>query len=155
MKDSRFKQIGILFLIMAIVFVGIVIVINSRSSAACEKYAKQMYAIDFEIREDEDIDIYILDSFMSTYVDSLQRCSDKSKISYKDLYKIVLDTRNEMIKKSNGLRKVPMQSVLQYLDKNLQKQPDSVKLSKREVTEICQLYFTKHIWDVDEWKDND
>jgi hypothetical protein len=95
MKDSRFKQIGILFLIMVIVFVGIVIVINSRSSTACEKYAKQMYAIDFEIREDEDINIYILDSFMSTYVDSLQRCSDKSKISYKDLYRIVLDTRNE------------------------------------------------------------
>jgi hypothetical protein len=158
-KDTRKRNtmrgvIVSLSLLLVLVILG-GFAIYSDSSSQLEKYAKKMYTIDFEIQEDEDLDLYILDGFMDTYLDSLERCNEKSGIGYKHLFNLVYDTRSEMIKQSKGLRKVPMQSVLQYLDKNLQEQSDSNKLSKQEVTEICQLYFTKHIWNVNEWKRND
>ncbi|MDD4029484.1 MAG: hypothetical protein PHX86_07250, partial [Caldisericia bacterium] len=107
MKNVRLRYFWIFFTVIVILSIGVFIVVYNNSSIACDKYAKQMYAIDFDIQEDEDINTYILDNFMSTYTEALQRCNEKTDISYRSLYKMVYDTRSEMIKRSNGLRKVP------------------------------------------------
>jgi hypothetical protein len=143
MKNARLRVFWIFFTVIAIAFIGIFIVVYNNSSVACEKYARQMYAIDFGAHDDRTPHSTILNGL---YIHPLQRLKKASNMSYFQLFRNINNTRNRVLKENKSLGNVSMDEILRYLDTRLRNQSHCIKINKKTVVDFCRQYLFGKTW---------
>lgn len=150
MKNARLRVFWIFFAV--IVLIGVFIVVYNNSSIACEKYARKMYTIDFDIHDDNDLHSSILNGL---YIHPLQRLKKVSGMSYFRLYQNIYNTRNRVLIENTNLGNISMDEILRYLDTRLRNQPECVRITKKTVVDFCQQYLFGQTWGITRGNSND